>query len=142
MSNKQYDQVVEFNRDILGIQERIISLQDNDEFRLSMSQLKEEITEIQEAYLKQDLTGVIDGLIDLEYFLLGVFYKVGLEEQDHSAMFKIVHMANMRKKMGQNQSRPGFDSADAIKPEDWQSPEEMLSNYIEVVHRVQQRKRV
>jgi len=129
--SKQYTQVVDFNRAILKIAKRPVGIQDPDEFMLSMTQLKEEIGEIEEAYKHQDFVELIDGLIDLEYFLLGIFYKNGLSSKTHEDIFTAVHIANLNKKAGIKKGREGFSAADANKPEDWVSPEQAIIDILE-----------
>ena len=134
--NKQMLSVINFNYEILGIQRRRPGLQDEDEFGLSMHQLKEEISEIEDAYEKEDFIAVLDGLIDLEYFLLGIFYKNGINESTHAELFDAVHQANMLKKMGTKKGREGFDAADAVKPDSWTNPE---IKFARILDRVSQR---
>lgn len=123
--------VVIFNRDILGIPERKLGLMGEDEFKLSLHQLREELDEIEEAYNEGDLVKVVDGLIDLDYFHKGVIYKHGISEPVYEQMFEVVHNANMAKKKGVKESRQGYgDSADAVKPEGWIPPEETLGEII------------
>lgn len=126
-------QLVEhFNREILGIEERKLGLQDPNEFRLSLHQLREEIDEIEEAYENGDLVGVIDGLIDLDYFHKGVVYKMGIPSTLYAQMFEAVHSCNMAKSRGTKETRQGYgDSADAIKPEGWVAPEVVLAEMIQ-----------
>lgn len=123
--------VVEFNQKILGIEPRKLGLMTPLEFSLSLKQLREEILEMEEAYDKGDLIGVVDGLIDLKYFLLGVVYKHGISEQVFNEMFQAVHEANMEKKLGVKKGREGFgNSADAVKPEDWVPPEARIQEIL------------
>lgn len=129
--SKQYTQVVDFNRHVLGITKRPVGIQDPDEFMLSMTQLKEEIREIEEAYKHQDFVELIDGLIDLEYFLLGIFYKNGLSSKTHEDMFTAVHTANLNKKAGVKEGREGFSAIDANKPKNWVSPEAAIIEILE-----------
>ena len=132
--NKQFLDVMNFNRTILGIDPRKPGPQSRNEFELSMKQLKEEIGEIEEAFDKGDYIGVLDGLIDLEYFLLGVFYKNGINESTHSELFDAVHQANLLKKVGVKEGREGFgDAADAIKPDSWVDPELKFARILEKV---------
>lgn len=121
--NRQLLSVIDFNKNILGIARRQPGLQELEEFKLSMHQLKEEIEEIEEAYDHGDFIAVLDGLIDLEYFLLGIFYKNGINEPVHAELFDAVHSSNMLKKRGVKAGREGYDAADAVKPESWTNPE-------------------
>lgn len=131
--NKQFLSVVDFNANILGISRRSPSLQDREEFKLSLHQLREEIDEIEESYNNGDFIGVLDGLIDLEYFLLGVFYKNGISESTHAELFDVIHKANMLKKMGTKKGREGYDAADAYKPDSWTDPELKIARILDTV---------
>src|SRR5690606_14084035 len=129
--NRQMIQVIDFNRRILGISKRRPAMQDEDEFKLSLKQLREEIDELEEAYNNNDFIGTLDALIDLEYFLLGIFWKNGIDEKTHCKLFNAVHSANMMKKMGVKAGREGFRAADAVKPSDWTDPQLMFARILE-----------
>lgn len=132
--NKQFLDVVNFNRVVLGIDPRKPGPQPKNEFKLSMKQLREEIEEIEEAYEKGDFIGILDGLIDLEYFLHGVFYKNGINESTHAELHDAVHQANLLKKIGTKEGREGFgNAADAIKPDSWVDPELKFARILEKV---------
>jgi predicted HAD superfamily Cof-like phosphohydrolase len=131
--NKQMLDVINFNRNILGISLRKPRPQDKDEFELSMHQLKEEILEIEEAFEQGDFIGILDGLIDLEYFLLGIFYKNGIDESTHGALFDAVHQANLLKRQGVKAGREGYDAADAVKPASWTDPELKFARILDKV---------
>lgn len=136
---RNHEQVVEFNQKILGIAPRKVGLQNANEFDLSMHQLQEEITEIIEAYLNQDLVGVIDGLIDLDYFLKGVIYKHGLTPSLYENLFTQVHEANMDKKKGVKKGREGYgDAADAIKPQGWVPPEDRIRKILRTITTIEE----
>ncbi len=118
--------VQEFNREILGIEMRPVGLQKFDEHLLSYTQLMEEANEMSDAHANKDIIGVIDAVIDSMYFAYGILYKLGLDEDIVNELFCIVHTANMHKKKGLVLGRPGFNSADAAKPEGWKPPEELM----------------
>ena len=120
--NHQMVQTIGFNREILGITSRTPALQPAEEFKLSLVQLREEIDEMEQAFKKGDFLSVLDALIDLEYFLYGVYWKNGIDEQLHEQLFTAVHDANMMKKRGVKKGREGFDAADATKPDAWTDP--------------------
>lgn len=129
--NKQFLDVSHFNREILGIKPRSVGSQPRSEFELSMHQLKEEIEEIEDAYEKGDFIGVLDGMIDLEYFLLGIFFKNGIDEETHAALFDAVHQANLLKRAGVKAGREGYDAADAVKPSSWVDPQLKFARILE-----------
>ena len=129
--NVQMLKTIDFNKDILGIERRTPGLQEPDEFKLSLHQLREEIDELELAYKHQDFLGVLDALIDLEYFMYGVFWKCGIPEHLHSELFAAVHSANMMKKRGVKAGREGYDAADANKPESWTDPTLLFARILE-----------
>lgn len=132
---KPHQQVEAFNQEILGIAKRDLGWMEENEFQLSLKQLREEIDEIEEAYQNQDLVGVIDGLIDLDYFHKGVIYKHGIQEPLYNDLFLAVHQANMEKKKGVKATRQGFgNAADAVKPEGWLPPEKRLQKILRQAH--------
>jgi len=132
--NKQLLDVINFNSTILNIDRRKPGPQSEEEFKLSMHQLREEIDEIELAFKQGDFIGILDGLIDLEYFLLGIFYKNGISETIHRDLFDAVHQANLLKKSGVKEGREGFDAADAIKPDSWTNPELKFARILDKVN--------
>ena len=130
--NRQFLQVAEFNRTVLGIPTRHLTFQDKDELELSLKQLREEIDEFNQAAKKRDFLAALDALIDLEYFLLGVLYKHGVDEELHENLFTAVHEANMLKKAGVKKERGKHGNAiDANKPEEWTDPTVLFARIIE-----------
>ena len=129
--NRQMIQTIDFNRKILGISPRTPAMQSEDEFKLSLKQLREEVSELEQSYEYQDFIGVLDALIDMEYFLLGIFWKNGIDEKTHEKLFTAVHNANMMKKLGVKKGREGFEAADAVKPTDWTDPQVMFARILE-----------
>lgn len=121
--NKFVNQVVEFNQQILGIEQRPLDMLSLAEFEISKKCLQEEVDEFVQAYEEGDMIGCIDGLVDLMYFSIGVLYKKGLTPEMITACMTAVHEANMEKKLGQNAKRAVDGAADAVKPEGWISPE-------------------
>lgn len=126
-----HEMVINFNQQILGIESRPLALQEPDEFKLSLHQLREEIDEIEREWEKGSLVGVIDGLIDLDFFQKGVVYKTGISELLYNDCFELVFNANMEKKKGVKAGREGYNAADAVKPEGWTPPEERIFNRLE-----------
>jgi len=60
------------------------------------------------------------------YFAQGILYKMGISDDEYQKIFEIVHAANMSKKPGVKEGREGFDAVDAVKPEDFVSPEDAI----------------
>jgi predicted HAD superfamily Cof-like phosphohydrolase len=120
--SKQFASVIDFNKNLLNVPQRDLGIQDLSEFQLSIAQMKEEIDEYEQAYKDQDFIAQVDALIDLQYFLFGVMYKVGLSPEKYAKVFDVVHEANMLKKAGVNKKRGDFGAVDASKPAAWVDP--------------------
>lgn len=125
MSNLAHS-VVDFNKRVLGIDQRIHGLLNESELILSKKCLQEELDEFSQAADQQDFIGQIDALIDLQYFAIGVMYKLGLTAEEITKCCDAVHQANMQKKLGVVAKRGDGSAADAVKPEGWIPPEERI----------------
>lgn len=127
------DQVVEFNQNVLKIEQRKLNMLPENEFEISMKCLQEELDEFEEAYRKGDIIGCIDAIIDLRYFAVGVLYKHGMSAEVIKKCDTAVHEANMEKKLGVVAKRATEGAADAVKPEGWISPEERIIDILDAV---------
>lgn len=126
IKNTFFEQVSGFNREVIGyVQPNDITSLPQDVKDLSLIQLREEVTELEEA---KTATDELDALIDLIYFALGAIYKMGVSPQLFNTATTIVHQSNMTKSAGKKANR-GYDgtAVDAVKPTDFISPEEILS---------------
>lgn len=128
--SREYEQVVEFNRVILGLEQRPHGLQSYAEAQLSFVQLKEESIEYLEAVTEKDLVKCVDACVDSIVFAMGILYKMGVTEEEFSTIFEVVMGANMTKKMGVKKGREGYDAADAYKPDDFVPPEEIIADIL------------
>jgi len=126
----KFNQVAKFNKEILGINERPVHIQDEEEFRLSHHQMQEEVGEFLEACEHNDFIGALDALIDNLVFTYGVAYKMGMTADLLHECFTAVMDANMGKKKGIKAGREGYNAADAIKPEGWISPEDRIAGIL------------
>jgi predicted HAD superfamily Cof-like phosphohydrolase len=124
-------QVVEFNRTILGIEQRELGIPQYNEVHHLIKCLNEETVEFLRAYKMGDFIGMIDALIDNLYFGLGGLYKLGLTPEAVIEIFGAVHDANMTKKAGIVQHRATEGCVDAVKPESWVPPEERISQILD-----------
>lgn len=129
------EQVVEFNQQVLGIQQRPHGLLTQDEIVFAGKTLSEEVMEFLDAAGKEDFIAQIDALIDLQYFCIGFMYKLGLTPEQIRHCMTIVHKANMEKQLGVIERRGDGTVPDAVKPSDWISPEERLGNYLEACNK-------
>ena len=81
--------------------------------------MQEELDEFQAAATLEDQ---VDALVDLQYFLLGTLYEMGVTEEQYDECFNRVHQANMQKIAGVKRGRRVY-GVDAEKPDEWQPPE-------------------
>ena len=130
LTKTRYGQVVDFNRDILGIKERKLGLQTPEEAALSYTQLIEEAREYQEAIGTADFIDCIDAVLDSLYFSYGILYKMGLSEELVNSLFTAIHEANMAKAIGKKAGREGFDALDAVKPRNWADPKVTMTEIV------------
>jgi predicted HAD superfamily Cof-like phosphohydrolase len=131
VSNKFVGSVIHFNSQILGIAPRTPGMLSESEFKISVECLKEEVEEFVAAHNQGDYVGVIDAMIDLQYFAIGVMYKLGLNQDYIDEMMQAVHDANMTKKKGVKAGRGDGVAADAVKGADWVSPEQRIMDILD-----------
>ena len=81
--------------------------------------LNEELVELLNASMADDLSGIIDALVDIVYVAKGTAVLLGLSWSEH---FTEVHRANLEKIPGINDKRPGLKN-DLIKPNGWTPPD-------------------
>ena len=93
--------------------------------------MNEEVQEFSDAHIIGDYVGCVDAMIDLMYFAVGVMYKMGVTPDKINLCMTAVHESNMGKKLGVNYRRGDGKAADAIKPADWVSPEERISEILD-----------
>lgn len=128
---KAFEQVVEFNKKVLGIEQRPLTFPSGSELDHSVKCLKEEATELSEAYQAGDFIGCIDANIDTMYFAIGNLYKLGLTPEQMEKCFTVVHEHNMRKVRGVVDRRGDGSAPDAIKPEGFVGPEEQIAEILD-----------
>lgn len=124
------EEIVEFNQQILRIEQREIGLLNQEELDLTNKCLNEEVKEFNEAHDSMDLVGCVDAMVDLIYFATGVMYKLGLTDEQIKQCQAAVHQANMTKIRGAKPGRETGNAADAIKPDGWISPEERIAEIL------------
>jgi|AntRauTorcE11897_2_1112592.scaffolds.fasta_scaffold04098_5 predicted HAD superfamily Cof-like phosphohydrolase len=137
------ERVVHFNKEVLHISQRSPAPLSDNEHKITMKCLLEEVDEYEEAYfmcmrddeaLKHDveaqhLSHMIDAMIDNIYFAIGAMYKMGLTEDQIRRCFNAVDDCNVQKKLGKNAKRD-TGAADAVKPEGWIGPEQKILKII------------
>jgi len=121
--------VVQFNSQVLGIEQRPPASLCTAEFNHGLKCLNEEVVEFGEAHVQADYIGQIDALVDLMYFATGLMYKLGLTPAQIHACQMAVHDANMTKKKGVVAKRD-TGAPDAVKPEGWIPPEARIAKIV------------
>lgn len=125
------EEVVAFNRDLLGIPQREPHMLNSAEWKWLRAALLEELNETDQAFSEEHLVKMVDGILDLLYFGIGGLYRMGLTEEQINLCFQAVHTANLKKKAGVKETRPNDGTvADAIKPEGFVPPEEAIHHIL------------
>jgi len=118
------DQIYDFNEQVIGTPEhQPFGLITPKQHTWTQTFCYEELAELEEAFEKQDLIGVVDAVGDLIYGAMGTFKKMGLTRAQVRAVFSSIHAANMSKKRG-DKGR-GSDE-DAVKPAEFVPPEHAI----------------
>jgi len=119
LTERMLREVKRFYDDILGLPcPPVPTLLSADRYEHATAFLQEELEEFKQAHDEGDITGAIDGLLDLIYVALGRLLEMGVPP---GPTFEEVHTANMTKKRGQTK-RSGI-LYDAVKPPTWKPPE-------------------
>lgn len=92
------------------------TLIDYDTFNLRLRLLNEELDELYESYLNNDLIGVFDALIDIDYVLKGTIIAFGMQNV-FEAGFNEVHSSNMTKLIDMK-----FEKGKIIKGANYKAP--------------------
>lgn len=124
-----YYLVSQFNEHILKLERPPLGCMPNNTGAHLVKCLIEEAEEFEAAHEEGNFVECVDSLIDSIYFAIGGLYKLGLSEEDALRVFELVHQANMTKVRGQKEGRITGDAADAVKPDEWISPEAAIENY-------------
>ena len=72
------EQIVNFNQEILGVEQRTQSLIPANEAQISIESLIEEAQELRDAFTEKDFIKAVDAVADTLFFGVGVLYKFGL----------------------------------------------------------------
>lgn len=124
------DNIVTFNRDLLGVKNREKALLSEKELDYAIKAGVEELMEFEDAHKSQNYIGAVDAVCDLLYFAVGFLARMGLTEMEIKECMQAVHEANMEKKLGVQHKRGGEGVADAVKPEGWVGPEERIAEVL------------
>ena len=124
-----FRRVFQFNREVVQLGNRALSMLTGDERAWLEKVLHEEATEFA---VGDDLVEQVDALIDSVVFAIGGLARLGLTEEQAIACFNAVMDANFEKKAGQKAGRVFGSVQDAIKPEGWVGPEERIRQILEL----------
>lgn len=127
-----FREVETFNKQIIGLDRQLGHRIDSDEIKFFTGLLGEEIQEFKDAWNEEDYVKQIDALIDLMYFAAGGLVRLGVPSEKSEEIFQIVHNCNMNKKKGVKEERDITGETDAVKPIGWSSPEEAISNLLQL----------
>lgn len=123
--------VVEFNQQILGVEQRKLGPLSPNEHTHAYKCLNEELGEYCEAHAEGKFVDSVDALVDLLYFGIGALYKMGLTAQQIKEVCRAVHDSNMQKKLGAVDKRY-TGAPDAVKPLGWVRPEAKIAEILGV----------
>lgn len=123
------DMVFDFNEQVIGIGDLDINPLNQATMDWTEKAYLEELDEFKEAFSKQDVVGMVDANLDLIYFALGTLKKMGLSRGHVRECMAAIHQANMSKKKGV-QAKRGDHADDAVKPEGFVPPEEVIGEIL------------
>lgn len=75
------EQIVDFNKQVLGIEQRTQGLIPANEAQISIESLIEEANELREAFQEKDFIKAVDAVADTLFFAVGVMFKFGLNDR-------------------------------------------------------------
>lgn len=120
-----FDAVFDFNERVIGTPAVVaLNTLTEKQFDWTIKFCQEELTEFTEAYKRQDIVMMVDGVLDLVYGALGTLKKMGLTREQAYACMTAIHTANMTKEKGVVAHR-GSDE-DAAKPANFVPPDETI----------------
>jgi len=123
-----FKKVEQFNKEIIGITQTEICQLNAETQRWLADCLHEEAQELMDAKTTVDM---IDACIDAIYFAAGGLTRMGIPAEIAELMFDVVHKANMQKQRGLKVERKTEIDLDAVKPNDWISPEGSIRRIIQ-----------
>ena len=128
------EKVFEFNSVMLGHQHDHPHTLDQGNVDFIRTAITEELDELSAASSSggsdvDTMVGQADALLDLMYFTIGGFTRMGLSPGLVDEMFNVVHQSNMAKARGPKAGRV-TDLPDATKPEGWIPPEDRLKEIL------------
>lgn len=122
------DWIFDFNELVIGTGDVELNCLTQKQFDWTTRFVHEELDdEFAQAFLAQDIVGMVDAIGDMIYGGMGTFKKMGLTRKQVRQVFAAIHAANMTKRRG-NKGR-GSDE-DAVKPEGFVPPEEVIAQIL------------
>lgn len=124
--NHNDEMVCQFQQKVLHQRRPALGLPKEQDFKLYINLLREELQEMEDAYNAGDLIAFADAIVDTDYALKGMTFRTGIRVKKYNLLFKAVHHANMQKNSGVTDRSPPPVN-DAIKPSGWRGPEDEIS---------------
>lgn len=124
-----FQSIEDFNKEIIGIDREPGPLP-KDELDWLNGTIGEEMGELAEAHENGDFVGQIDAIMDAMYFLGGALVRMGVKHVASEEIFTAIHCANMLKAKGKKERSITHEN-DAVKPINWVSPEERITEILE-----------
>lgn len=122
-----YQSYFDMHEDTMAFQQKyglwdksVYGFLEDDKMKVKIGHLVEELTEIQNAYSKQDLPEFVDGLLDLVYVALGTLNLMNMPVRPLWKDIQIRNMAKIRA-TADNVGKRG-STFDVIKPQGWTGP--------------------
>lgn len=120
--------IFDFNEQVIGTPVVVpLNTLTDKQYQWTQKFCREELDEFEAAYVKQDIVGMVDGVLDLIYGAMGTLKKMGLTRTQVVECMMAIHSANMTKKKGMT-SRGSEE--DAAKPEDFVPPEKVIGSIL------------
>lgn len=105
---------------------RLANLPDQETHLFRMNFLHEELGETENAYLEGNISGYVDGLLDLIYVAYGTLLMAGIDAATINACWNAIQRANMSKERASHSDDARStrkNSLDVVKPEGWEPPD-------------------
>jgi phosphoribosyl-ATP pyrophosphohydrolase len=119
--------IYDFNEQVIKLPPMPLNPLTPDQYNWIKAFILEETAEFTLAYERQDIVGMVDGVIDLIYGALGTLKKMGVTREQALACFMAVHSANMTKKKGV--THRGHEE-DATKPAEFVPPDQAIGTIL------------
>lgn len=119
--------IFDFNEQVIGTGDVSLNTLTEKQFNWTIGFCQEELAEFTEAYQKQDIVKMVDGILDLIYGAMGTLKKMGLTREQVFACMMAIHTANMTKKKGM--TARGSEE-DAAKPAEFVPPDQAIGHIL------------